>query len=236
MPFLMPTKTVVTINSTGRQTASFIRVASAVGWHVRAQIRHCEGIVAEELGELPNVDLVEGDLTQSKKTLVPFLNDLFNGASLAFINTTHWGDEVAIGKACADAAKKAGVSHYIYSSMPDHSTFNQDWRSLPLWAQKFSVENYVRQIAIPATFIYTGIYNNNFTSLPYPLFQMQLQSDGSFVWSAPFHPSDPLPWLDAEHDVGPALLQIFKMGAGAWKGQRCVPSKRTPEDLTNADM
>jgi hypothetical protein len=49
---------------------------------------------------------------------------------------------------------------------------------------------------------------------------MELQDDGSFIWQAPFHPNDPLPWLDAEHDVGPALLQIFKMGANHWKGQR----------------
>lgn len=216
----MPTKTVVTINSTGRQTASFVRVASAVGWHVRAQVRNQEGLVAEELASLPNVEIVEGDLCQGKRTLVTFLAELFRGAQLAFINTTHWGDEVAIGKACADAAKKAGVLHYIYSSMPDHSAFNPDYKPLPLWSQKFTIENYVRQIGIPATFIYTGIYNNNFTSLPYPLFQMELQPDGSFIWQAPFHPSDPLPWLDAEHDVGPALLQIFKMGPNAWKGQR----------------
>ncbi len=91
-----------------------------------------------------------------------------------------------------------------------------------MWASKFAVENYVRSIELPATFTYTGIYNNNFTSLPYPLFQMELQDDGSFVWQAPFHPDDPLPWLDAEHDVGPALLQIFKMGPNYWKGQRCV--------------
>ncbi|KAF2153406.1 NmrA-domain-containing protein [Myriangium duriaei CBS 260.36] len=217
-----PIRTVVTINSTGRQTASFIRVASAVGWRVKAQIRNCEGLVAEELAELPNVELVEGDLTQNKKTLVPFLNELFSGAQVAFINTTHWGDEVAIGKACADAAKKAGIQHYVYSSMPDHSIYNPEWKALPLWSQKFAVENYVRQIGIPSTFLITGIYNNNFTSLPYPLFQMELQDDGSFIWQAPFHPNDPLPWLDAEHDVGPALLQIFKMGAKAWKGQRVI--------------
>ncbi|PNS16545.1 Isotrichodermin C-15 hydroxylase [Sphaceloma murrayae] len=215
-------KTVVTINSTGRQSASFVRVASAVGWRVKAQIRGREGLVAEELASLPNVELVEGDLCQNKKTLIPFLNELFKGAQLAFINTTHWGDEVAIGKACADAAKKAGIQHYVYSSMPDHSIYNPEWKALPLWAQKFSVENYIRQIGIPSTFLVTGIYNNNFTSLPYPLFQMELQSDGSFIWQAPFHPSDPLPFLDAEHDVGPALLQIFKMGPKAWKGQRVI--------------
>jgi uncharacterized protein YbjT (DUF2867 family) len=214
----MSKKIIATINSTGRQSASFIRVASAVGWHVRAQVRANEGLVAEELASLPNVELIEGDLTGPD--LKPLLARLFDGARIAFINTTHWGDEVAIGKACADAAKRAHIAHYVYSSMPDHSVYGEDWRALPLWASKFAIENYVRQIGIPATFIYTGIYNNNFTSLPYPCFQMELQDDGSFVWQAPFHPDDPLPWLDAEHDIGPALLQIFKMGANHWKGQR----------------
>lgn len=216
----MPPKVVATINSTGRQAASFIRAASAVGWHVRAQIQSREGLVAEELADLPNVTFIEGDLTGSDFDVRRLLTCLFTGAKIAFINTTHWGDEVAIGKACADVAKRVGVSHYVYSSMPDHSTFGEDWRALPMWASKFAVENYVRQIGIPATFTYTGIYNNNLTSLPYPLFQMELQENGSFVWQAPFHPDDPLPWLDAEHDVGPALLAIFKMGAKHWKGQR----------------
>ena len=54
---------------------------------------------------------------------------------------------------------------------------------------------------------------------------MELQDNGSFVWQAPFHPDDPLPWLDAEHDVGPAVLQIYKMGPKAWKGQRSVVSQ-----------
>lgn len=214
----MSIKTIATINSTGRQTASLIRVACAVGWQVRAQVLNHEGFVAEELASLPNVELIEGDLSGPDRNAI--LAKLFDGAKIAFINTTHWGDEVAIGKACADAAKKARISHYVYSSMPDHSTFGREWRALPMWASKFAVENYVRQLGIPATFLYTGIYNNNFTSLPYPLFQMELQNDGSFIWQAPFHPDDPLPWLDAEHDVGPALLQIYKMGANHWKGQR----------------
>lgn len=177
-------------------------------------VRHTE-LLADQ-----NTELIEGDLTAPN--LKSMLGRLYQGAKIAFINTTHWGDEVAIGKACADAAKKAGVSHYVYSSMPDHSVFGEDWQALPLWSSKFAIENYVRQLGIPATFIYTGIYNNNFTSLPYPLFQMELQDDRSFTWQAPFHPDEPLPWLDAEHDVGPALLQIFKMGPNHWKGQRYV--------------
>jgi hypothetical protein len=208
-------RTVVTINSNGRQSASFIRVAAALGWQVRAQMRDLNGIVARELSELKNVTVYIGALEDKK-----FLDDLFKSAQCAFINTTHWGDEVAIGRSLADAAKKAGIQHYIYSSMPDHSVFGNNWRALPLWAPKFTVEQYIRQIGLPATFVYCGIYHNNFTGLDFPLFRMEHQYDGSFVWQAPFHPDQPLPWLDSEHDIGPAIYQLFKEGPRKWNGKR----------------
>lgn len=233
-----PDKTIAIINAGGRQAASFIRVATAVGYHVRAQMRNLAGIVATEVASNPNVTLLEGELytrqgPKSERADVSqtgpitgigvnhkLISDLFRGAQLAFINTTFYGDEIQIGKALADAAKQAGVQHYIYSSMPDHHAYNEEWPSLPLWASKHKVEDYVREIELPATFVYTGIYNNNFTSLKYPLFCMDLQEDGSFVWEAPFHPDAKLPWLDAEHDVGPAVIQIFKDGVSKWGGER----------------
>jgi len=205
--------TVAVINSSGRQASSFIRTASAVGWNVRAQLRNRVGTIAEEVCSLPNVITFEGELED--KVLI---DELFQGCDLAFINTTHWGDEIAIGCALVNAAKKAGVRHYIYSSMPDHSEFGYD--ALPMWASKKMIEKYIRKIQLPATFLYTGIYHNNFTSLNYPLFRMELLDNGSFVWQAPFEPDAELPWLDAEHDVGPAVLQILKQGPQTWKGKR----------------
>lgn len=212
------TKTIAVVNGTGRQAASLIRVASAVGYSVRAQIHDRSSLVAEELSELPNVTLLQGNLPRNDV----LIDDLFRGAKLAFINTcSQAGDEVAIGKALADGAKRAGtIKHYVYSSMPDHSIHDPRWPALPLWACKFTVENYVRQLGLPSTFVYAGIYNNNFTSLPYPLFCMDLQKDESFEWRAPFDPHIGLPWLDAEHDCGPAVLQIFKDGPGKWNGHR----------------
>jgi hypothetical protein len=243
-----PKKTIAVVNSSGRQAASFIRVASAVGYHVRAQLRNLDGIVASEISSLPNVTVIVGDLYTKRKgagssaspSLRPsdtgvnheLIKELFTGAQLAFINTTFWGDEIALGKALADAAVEANIEHYIYSSMPNHSLHSGDadppaakpWPSLPLWSSKATIEQYIRslpKLADKSTFLYTGIYNNNFTSLPYPLFCMELQSDGSFLWVAPFHPDVKLPWLDAEHDVGPAVLQIFKEGVRKWgKGER----------------
>jgi hypothetical protein len=104
--------------------------------------------------------------------------------------------------------------------MPDHSSFGKGWKALPMYATKHKVEKYITSLGLPATFLYTGIYHNNFTSLPYPLFRMELQEDGSFEWQAPFNPRKRLPWLDAEHDVGPVVLQIFKQGPEAWVGKR----------------
>ncbi|MCJ1314042.1 hypothetical protein MMC25_007722 [Agyrium rufum] len=213
----MNNKTIAVVNASGRQAASLIRVASAVGYNVRAQIQSHDGIIALELANLPNVTLFEGSLTDGE-----LVKTIFKGARLAFVNTVSFGDEAAIGKALANAAKKANVQHYIYSSMPDHNVFEKDWPSLPHWSVKFLVENYIRQIELPATFVYTGVYNNNFTSLPYPLFCLEEVDGGreGLVWKAPFHPDIKLPWLDAEHDVGPAILQIFKDGPRKWGGSR----------------
>ncbi|KAG9232439.1 NmrA-like family-domain-containing protein [Amylocarpus encephaloides] len=241
-PMPSPSQTIVVINSSGRQAASFIRVASAVGYHVRAQLRNLDGLVANEISSLPNVKVVEGDLYSRRASSAPpplggghgntgvnhaLISDLFHGAQLAFINTTFWGDETAIGKALADAAAKAKIQHYIFSSMPDHSLHSprnsrEPWPSLPLWSSKAAISSHIESIpslASKTTHLLTGIYNNNFTSLPYPLFRMELQPDGSFMWEAPFHPHVKLPWLDAEHDVGPAVLQIFKDGVKKWGGQ-----------------
>ncbi|KAJ8130080.1 hypothetical protein O1611_g3552 [Lasiodiplodia mahajangana] len=224
-----PNKTIAVINASGRQAASLIRIATAVGYKVRAQLRNLEGVIATEVATNPNVTVLVGELYIRNKPddkqdvtahgdlpgiLVnhSLINELFRGAQLAFINTTFYGNELHIGQAIADAAKKVGVQHYVYSSMPDHAKYDAAWPSLPLWAAKHEVEEYVRKIGLPATFVYTGIYNNNFTSLLYPLFCMELKPDGSFEWQAPFHPDAKLPWLDAEHDVGPAIIQLFKDG------------------------
>lgn len=147
----MPNKIIAIVNSAGRQAASVARVAAAVGDHVRAHVNSKDGVVAQELADLENVTVIEGRLDDRQ-----FVANLFAGAHRAFINTISWGDEVAIGIALADAAKKAGVQHYIYSSMPDHSVYGRDWPGLPLWSVKFMVENYVRQVNNPMIRPHTG--------------------------------------------------------------------------------
>ena len=137
----MPNNILAIVNATGRQAASVARVGAAVGYHIRAHVSNRSLVVAQELESLDNVTIFEGSLED--KDLIA---RLFAGAQKAFINTLTWGDEVAIGKSLADAAKKANIKHYIYSSMPDHSIYGKGWPAAPLWATKFTIENYIRQV------------------------------------------------------------------------------------------
>ena len=243
----MPIKLALT-NATGRQSASLARSASAVGCHIAAHIVSTKysPLVAKEISELPHAEVHYGSLSSDE-----IRKALFNGADLAFINTTYFDKEVEVGKRCADAAKDAGVKHLIYSSMPDHGEAGkgEDWHGLPHYRDKWQVEKYIRTLDIPSTFVYTGIYYNNFTSLPYPLFCLREvpwdeveewegdwescwveEKDGEetkgrkcgFEWQAPFSPDTKLPWLDTEHDFGPAVIQIYKDGPAKWDGRRYV--------------
>ena len=108
----MPSRVLVAVNATGRQAASVCRVASAIGYEVRAHVSQKDHPVARELNALDHVAVIEGSLADQK-----FVAGLFVGAHRAFINTLTWGDEVAIGRSLADAAKKAGIKHYVSKCM-----------------------------------------------------------------------------------------------------------------------
>lgn len=245
----MPIRIALT-NATGRQSASLARSAAAVGYQISAHINSFKysPLVASEISALPHTTVHIGALESAE-----ILGGLFKNADIAFINTTSFDAEVDVGKACADAAKKAGVRHLIYSSMPDHGDApeakGKDWYGLPHYRHKWEVEKYIRTIDIPTTFVYAGIYHNNFTSLPFPLFGLSEvpweeveawegnweedwvdEKDGEetkgrkcgFEWQAPWAPNARLPWLDTEHDFGPAVLQIFIDGPEKWAGKRLV--------------
>jgi hypothetical protein len=222
-------KLLVVVNSSGRQASSVIRVASAVGYRVRGQLRNVKKNqqLSAELQALNDVELVEGSLEDPE-----FVDTLFDGADLAFINTTPygWTDEVMTGKRLADAAKKAGIQFFVYSGLTDHSKHGgRPLPPLPLWKTKFEVEEYIRKLGIPAAFPYVGCYHNNFSSRPYPLWELTPISDGSFEWRTPFPEDVGIPFIDTEHDLGAAVIQILKEGPRKWNGKRFVsrPSKKT---------
>jgi hypothetical protein len=61
--------------------------------------------------------------------------------------------EVEQGKNLADAARKAGVEHFVYSSVGGVERNS----GISHWESKWEIENYIRKFGLPATMITSSI-------------------------------------------------------------------------------
>jgi uncharacterized protein YbjT (DUF2867 family) len=138
-------RTVLVTGATGRQGGAVIRQMLPKGWKLRALTRNPAGNAAQDLSRL-GVELIEGDLEDP-----PSLLRAAQGAYGIFSVQDFWSvgakREVQQGKNLADAAKLAGVKHFVYSSVggAERNT------GIPHWESKWEVEKHIRQLSLPAT-------------------------------------------------------------------------------------
>src|SRR5258708_38487009 len=107
----MNKKTIVIIGATGAQGKGIVNALVNEGtFNVRAITRNPE----KYSGKAPEV--VFGDLNN-----VQSLKDAFKNAYGVFAVTNFWesADEITQGKNAVDAAKAAGVKHFVWSTLPD---------------------------------------------------------------------------------------------------------------------
>jgi hypothetical protein len=127
------------------------------------------------------------------------------------------------------AAKNAGVKHYLYSSLGDHSRISNGKWKFPGWAVKYVVEDYIRTLDnFPATFVYVGGYFENFNQNIITI--LKLQQNGSILMSGLLDPHAKHGYLDVERDLGPAIVNILKQGPTKWN------HKRIPLAFENVSM
>lgn len=65
-----------------------------------------------------------------------------------------------MGKNVVDAAKQAGVSHLVFSSV----CIVEQCRMVPHWNTKYEIEQYIRASGIPFTMVRPALFMDNFTS------------------------------------------------------------------------
>lgn len=138
-------KTVLVTGATGRQGGAVVRHLLPKGWKLRAMTRNAATHVAKELAG-QGVEVVQGDLEDAAS-----LDRACRGVYGIYSVQDFWSvgakREVQQGKNLADAAKKAGVQHFVYSSVggAERNT------GIPHWESKWEVEKHIRQLALPAT-------------------------------------------------------------------------------------
>lgn len=135
-------------------------------------------------------------------------------AHTVFLVTNYWeinsgNGEIAQGKAVADACKTAGVKQLVFSSLLDTNKIsNGRLTHIKHFEGKAEIEEYIRQINVPATFVLPGFFASNlFTSI-------RKNEDGSYAWALPGHgDKTQVPIFDVQSDMGkfsPSTINYYK--------------------------
>jgi len=150
-------RTILVTGATGRQGGTVVRSLSAGGWKIRALVRDPAKPAAQQLAK-NNIELIQGDLFMPAS-----LDEALKGAHGVFSVQTPAdgvGGEIIQGKLLADAAQKAQVQHFVYSSVGGAERES----GIPHFESKWQVEKHIRAIGLPATILRPVFFMDNFTS------------------------------------------------------------------------
>lgn len=212
-------KVITVLGATGAQGGSVVRSLVGSGRYlVRAGTRNVNSDGAQALlkAHPERVNLVEFNLANPTS-----VEKAFEGAYGVFAVTNFYQPDIlakpeleeAQGKQLFDLAVKAGVDHYIWSSLPNVTKMTQGkLKEVIHFDGKNRVEQYIRERLLSqeagvknASFVYPGIYMENFTGMMKP----SKNDQGVVTWYTPLSEDALLPACDIGHDFGNFVLRLL---------------------------
>ena len=191
-------ETIVVTGATGRQGGAVARALLKDGWKVRALVRDAAKPAAQALRQA-GAELALGNLDDAAS-----VDRAMAGAYGAFsvqasMDPAGTAREIAQGKTVADAAKRAGVQHLVYSSVVDA----EKGTGVPHFESKRQVEQYIRAMGMPASVLRPVFYYENFATFFPPGLE-----NGAYVLRLAMNPVKPLSMI-AVADVGSFAALAF---------------------------
>ncbi len=199
---------ILVCGATGKQGGAAARSLLDRGFRVRGLTRDPQKPEAEALAE-QGAEVVQGDMEHRSA-----MDRVLEGAHGVFSVQNFWeagyDREVKQGKTVADAAKTAGVEHFVYSSVG--SAHRQT--GISHFESKWEIEEHVREIGLPYTILRPVFIMHNWEwmrehilggALAQPLdpdkpFQhVAVEDVGAFAAIAFEHPEE---WIGREVDLG----------------------------------
>jgi uncharacterized protein YbjT (DUF2867 family) len=151
-------RVIAVTGATGQQGGAVARKLLADGWKVHALTRDVNKPAAQELASL-GAELAAGDMEDRAQ-----LEAAFEGAYGVFSVQNFWlpnvgfEGEIIQGKNVADAAKAAGVQHFVYSSVgAAHRGMGQKH-----FQSKWIIEQYIHSQDIPCTILRPAFFMENY--------------------------------------------------------------------------
>jgi uncharacterized protein YbjT (DUF2867 family) len=149
-------KTVLITGATGRQGGAVIRRLLPSGWKLRALTRNPHGTAAQDLAR-KGIEVVEGDL-EDPASLERAARGVYGIYSVQDFWSVGAKREVLQGKNLADAAKKAAVEHFVYSSVGGAERNS----GIDHWESKWEIEKHIRKLGLPATILRPVAFMENY--------------------------------------------------------------------------
>ena len=149
-------KIILVTGATGTQGGAVARELLERGFDVRGLTRNPDSERAQALTDL-DVTMVRGDFDDAES-----LAAAMHGAYGVFAVTNFWehgyDKEVAHGKQLIDAAKKAGVQHFVFTSVAGGDTNT----GIPHFDSKAEIEAYLRESGINYSIVRPVAFMDNF--------------------------------------------------------------------------
>lgn len=190
-------KTILVIGSTGQQGGAVARHLLKDGWKVRAFVRDEKKESAAELKKL-GAELFKGDMTD-RDSLDKAMEGVYGVFSIQNFWEHGYDGELNQGKAVADAAKKANVSHFLQSSVGGAERNTK----IPHFDVKYEIEKYLKSLNLPITIIRPVFFMENFNSWFKPI-----EADGKLTLTIAMKADTKLQMIAVE-DIGAISAKIF---------------------------
>jgi len=149
-------KTVLITGATGRQGGSVVRHMLLRGWKLRALTRDPNSHAAQALTRR-GIEVVQGDL-EEPASIERAVRGVYGIYSVQDFWAVGAKREVQQGKNLADAAKKAGVEHFVYSSVGGAERNS----GIDHWESKWEIEKHIRKLGLPATVLRPAAFMENY--------------------------------------------------------------------------
>jgi uncharacterized protein YbjT (DUF2867 family) len=205
----MEQKTIVVIGATGSQGKGVVNALSGQPeFKVRAISRNPQSY-AGGAQEVMSADLNDIDS----------LKNAFKGAYGVFVVTNFWAgaDEISQGKNAVQAAKEAGISHFVWSTLPNVEQISSGKFNVPHFTGKAKVDEFVKNAKFKYhTFVQPPFYYQNLTGVMSP----QLKEDGTTGWALPIDPTKKVIHMSDINDLGKVVAGAFlnpdRVGNGSY--------------------
>jgi uncharacterized protein YbjT (DUF2867 family) len=178
---------------------------------VRAVTRNASSPAARKIASLPNVTLVEADMSDP-----PTLVKAFQGAEAVFSVTNFYDskilqnplEEARQGCAVAEIAKETGVKVVLWSTVPSALLrTGAKFDSPRLVENKFTVSQYLKYRQIPHIDVYLGFFMDNWINFS----SISRAQDGAIeVHQAILKPETKFGMVWVERDLGRTIVAILK--------------------------